>query len=382
MARKKKRGQGRLKAILWIVIVLIVASLATVRFLSTDRGEIFLLDIGFDGRYEHARDAIEREFLGALRTEGLSLDRIDRKTDETSSGELPLVTVRIRIPHGVSLVKINNAVDRAVGSIGGRIRTCREGAKGTSITMELGTRRTVTHRCVIKRDRSIKPVEKMDAEAPVIALIVDDFGYFYNSLVKKFLSLDIPITVSVIPGLKYSEKICEQAVKKGKEVLCHLPMEPERGADDVEDIPLVRVAMSDRLIEDVIEKALESTPGISGMNNHMGSKATADRRVMESVLKVCKRKKYFFIDSMTSPKSVVGDVAAKLGVRSLSNDLFIDNKHEDTRENMHKLMSIARRKGSAIGIIHVRRKTFDHLEWMIEEARSSGIRFVTVSSMM
>jgi polysaccharide deacetylase 2 family uncharacterized protein YibQ len=213
-------------------------------------------------------------------------------------------------------------------------------------------------------------------------VIVDDFGYYNNRRVREFLALEVPFTVSVIPGLEHSEKICRQAREAGKEVICHLPMEPENDGYDQGDIPLVRTAMSGGEIEKVVEKALESTPGVIGMNNHMGSKATADMRVMESVMKVCRRKGLFFVDSYTSAKSVVKAAAEKEGVRTLRNDLFLDNKGEDVRENMRKAISIASRSGSVTVIMHIRKGNAEHLQWFAQEAGRKGVRIIRLTEMM
>ena len=159
-------------------------------------------------------------------------------------------------------------------------------------------------------------------------------------------------------------------------------MEPEKNGSDQGEIPLVRTAMSGGEIENVVEKALESTPGVIGMNNHMGSKATADMRVMGSVMKVCRRKKLFYIDSYTTSKSVVAEAAKKAGVRTLQNDLFLDNKGEDVRENMRKAISIASSSGSVTVIMHIRKGNADHLRWFAQEAEREGVRIIKLTDMM
>ena len=130
---------------------------------------------------------------------------------------------------------------------------------------------------------------------------------------KEFLELDIPLTISVIPGLKHSEKICLAAAEAGKDILCHLPMEAEKEGWDSGEIPLIRVSMKPAEIEKAIAKALETTPGAIGINNHMGSKATADRALMKTVLRLCRERGLFFFDSVTTSHSVVREVARELG---------------------------------------------------------------------
>jgi polysaccharide deacetylase 2 family uncharacterized protein YibQ len=376
--KRKKNAAGSLGRLALILAFAAVVALAAVKYAATPRGEAFLLDLGFDRHYEEVQSGIgaliEKGALEAGMQEGaISLSKADGGT-----GPGPVVDVKGDLPAGRSLLQLNVEIDRAVRKAGGRVKTCVEKRGGRVIEMGIGTRRVVTHRCVFRigRRAARKP------EGPLLAVIVDDFGYFNNRLVREFLGVEVPFTVAVIPGLRHSEKICRQAREAGKEVICHLPMEPESGSSDEGEIPLVLTSMSGREIEKMVERSLESTPGVAGMNNHMGSKATADSRVMKSVLKVCRRKDLFFVDSYTTSKSVVTEAAARAGVRSIRNDIFLDNKGEDIRENMRKILSIASRKGKATAIMHIRKGNADHLRWLAEEAAKEGVRIVKLSDVI
>jgi polysaccharide deacetylase 2 family uncharacterized protein YibQ len=374
---KRKTAPGTLALVL---LVLIVAGAAAVRYIRTPPGEMLLLDLGFGSRY----DSVQKELDGHI-VQALLLAGVDRKQitirEEKEPGERHLRAVlNAVVPGEISLFEVNSLITESVRAAGGRVHSCIESGGGRVIEMEVGTRRHITHTCIMKKRR--EPAREPGVEGPVVAIIVDDFGYFYNELARDFLTLEIPITVTVIPGLRYSKRICEAAARAGKEVLCHIPMEPEKGGWDGGDIPLIRVGMKEGEIGKAIGKALETTPGVVGMNNHMGSRATADREVMDAILALCRRRGLFFIDSMTTQRSVVREAARAAGVASLSNDLFIDNPDEDERENMGKIISIARRRGYAVGIMHVKRNTLKELKWMIGEAERAGVKFVTVSDMI
>ncbi len=379
---KKRERTGRLRLLALLLAVAIVCAVALVRYMETPRGKVFLLDLGFDGRYPQVRGELDAVIIEALAGAGVARKEIEAAREGGGRAPEGITVIRAVAPARVPLERINAEIDGAVTDIGAKVRSCREKRGGREIEMEIGTRRKITHRCYIITGRDDnKPAERR-RDGPMIAIIVDDFGFFDNRLVREFLEIPVPVTVSVIPGLKHSRSICMKAREAGKEVICHLPMEPEKGAEDVGEIPLVRVTMSESEIEGIVEKALESTPGVTGMNNHMGSRATADRRVMDAVLKVCRKRKIFFVDSMTSSRSVVAEAAASAGVRSLGNDLFLDNRGEETRENMRKLISIAIRKGSVIGIMHARKKSLEDLRWLVDEARARGVEFVSISGML
>ncbi len=382
MVKKKSHGSGGIVRVMVLLVGMIIAVFVLIRFLDSERGRIFLLDIGFDSRYVRVQRDLGERIAVALRSAGIEDSSIGIERRRGTAGSHDLVMFRAAIPEDASFFTINSAIDGAVRSGGGRVRACREERSGRSITMEIGTRRHVTHRCLIGKDRRLPPHGGKEERSAVIALVIDDFGYFYNRLVRDFLALDIEFAISVIPGLRYSEKICREARDAGKEVLCHLPMEPEEGAEDYGEIPLVRVGMGSDEIRKVIRDALRTTPGAVGMNNHMGSRATSDRRVVRAVLDVCREENLFFIDSMTSSRSVVGDVAREEGMPCLSNDMFIDNRDEETRANMEKLLAIAARRGRALAIMHVRKDSLDDLRWFIGRAKREGVGFVSVSRMV
>jgi len=365
-----------------LLVVLLIAALALYRYLRTESGRVFLLDAGLSSRYELVQRDVGRRITKALRAYGVTSDRMKSEKAEASGRERAVVVIHAETPPDASLVQINSAVTKAAREIGARVRSCREGKDGRSITMEIGTRRLITHRCVIKKGSEREAQVERYLGTPVVALCVDDFGFFYNALVKDFLALDVPLTISIIPGLKHSQRIAGEAEKAGKDAICHLPMEAEKEGWDSGEIPLIRGAMSAREIEKATEKALETVPGVIGMNNHMGSKATADRKVVEAVLRVCRAHGLYFFDSVTTPRTVVREVADELHVPSASNDLFIDGGDGEPRENMRKLLSIAARRGSAIGIVHARAQTLKDVRWMIDEAEKEGIRFITISEMI
>lgn len=382
VVKAKSDGSKHLRNMAILLVMLLIAALAFYRYLRTESARVFLLDAGLSSRYEIVQRDVGKRITKALRAYGVPSDRVKSEKAEASGRERAVVVIHAEAPPDASLIQINSAVKKAAGEIGARVRSCREGKDGRSITMEIGTRRVLTHRCVIKKGSEREVQVERYLGAPVVALCVDDFGFFYNALVKDFLALEVPLTISIIPGLKHSQRIAIEAEKAGKDAICHLPMEAEKEGWDSGEIPLIRGAMSAREIEKATEKALETVPGVIGMNNHMGSKATADRKVVEAVLRVCRAHSLYFFDSVTTPRTVVHEVAGELHVPTASNDLFVDGGDGETRENMQKLLSIAARRGSAIGIVHARAQTLRDVRWMIDEAEKEGIRFITISEMI
>ncbi|MFS0722858.1 divergent polysaccharide deacetylase family protein [Paenibacillus sp. 1P07SE] len=160
-----------------------------------------------------------------------------------------------------------------------------------------------------------------------IAIVIDDFGNRMSGT-EDILALPIPLTVAVMPFLPSSKEDAEEAHRRGHEVIIHMPMEPNRGKKEWLGPGALTADMSDAEIRNRVEAAIEAIPHAVGMNNHMGSKITADRRIMTVVLEVCREHGLYYLDSRTTHKSVITEVADKVKVPVLINKLFLDDRYQ------------------------------------------------------
>ena len=216
------------------------------------------------------------------------------------------------------------------------------------------------------------------SDPPLIAFVIDDLGYNLKALPQAML-INSPITFAVLPSLAYSERLAEKLHNKGQEIMLHLPMEPENPEMDPGK-GAIKTDMSDEEIELTVRENLQRVPYILGVNNHMGSKATKNERVLKLVLSEIKEKGLFFLDSLTS-QSKVKDVTSSMSYPVLQRDVFIDNEKENTHicNQIRKLMYIAEKKGKAIGIGHFHSQTLNSILNMIPEIEARGIKIVFVS---
>ena len=185
-----------------------------------------------------------------------------------------------------------------------------------------------------------------------LAVVIDDVGNSLTEL-EAFLALDIPITFAVLPRREFSREAAAMAAAEGHEVILHLPMQP---VSDMDPGPgAIHVGMSPADIQDAIRTNLETVPGIRGVNNHMGSRATADPATMNVVLQTLKEENLFFLDSRTSAHTVGRPTAEQYNLPYLERAVFLDNEsnRDYIRNAVREGMEIAERKGHAVMIGHV-----------------------------
>jgi uncharacterized protein len=216
---------------------------------------------------------------------------------------------------------------------------------------------------------------------PSIVIIIDDIGYD-DARINRAMSIDPNLNFAVLPNSTRGAEVAERLNNRGFEILCHLPMEP-RNANISPGENAVLTSMSDREITDATRANIAAVPHARGVNNHMGSLATADRRVMTDVMRALPRGMYF-IDSRTGGRSVAADVAREQNVKTATRQVFLDDVQTEAsvHRQLAELSATARTKGVAIGIGHPHDVTLRVLAREVPQLRAKGFRFVRASEVV
>lgn len=228
---------------------------------------------------------------------------------------------------------------------------------------------------------STDSISEPTPETPWVALIIDDFGsYGSYEVLQGFLDLPADVTLSIIPGYPRSVAIGAEAVKAGVETFIHLPMEPTQSIA-MNERDMLYVGATSEEIGVIFDRVLQEQPFAVGLNNHMGSKATLDRKLMLLLAGELEKRGLIFIDSWTVPHSLARSVMLSKGVPAMSRDIFLDNDRnlKDIRRQFRKLVKISRKRGWAIGIGHARKEMLTILQQDLTKWTGDGVRFVSVS---
>lgn len=210
-----------------------------------------------------------------------------------------------------------------------------------------------------------------------VAIVIDDFGPDME-MAKKFLNLPLAITFSILPYQRHSQDIAELAHSQHHEVLLHMPMEPQGYPKANPGKGALLVSMSADTMQRAIQAALNASPYISGMNNHMGSRFTENPAFMKIVLSELNPRKLYFLDSCTSPKSVGSSTARELHIPSRQRDIFLDHKpsQDVTQSQIEQLIRKAKIQGTAIAIGHPHESTLRALKQHSNRFRQEKIAVV------
>ncbi|MCK9140813.1 divergent polysaccharide deacetylase family protein [Haemophilus influenzae] len=194
-----------------------------------------------------------------------------------------------------------------------------------------------------------------------LAIVIDDVGYHSKEDAAVF-AMPREISVAIIPAAPYARVRNQEAKSQGRDILIHMPMQPI-SAIKIEDGGL-HLGMSAAQVNDRVNTAKNIVRDAIGMNNHMGSAATADPQLMTYLMTALQEKHLFFLDSRTIGKSVAGKIAKEQGVRSLDRHIFLDDSNEfaDVQRQFKAAIHYARKHGIAIVIGHPRPNTIAVLQ--------------------
>jgi len=216
-------------------------------------------------------------------------------------------------------------------------------------------------------------------QKPVIAIVIDDLGADITGT-EKAMRLLKQVALAFLPYAEMTPAFAARAKDEGRTVLAHVPMQ---ALAKVRATPmLLETGMAADEIARRLHWSLDRVPGAMGMNNHEGSRFTADAASLAQMMAVVKARGLFFLDSKTSPSSRAEDVARAAGIKSGGRDIFLDDDQSEAavRAQLAALAATAKRNGAAIAIGHPHDVTLRLVaEWLKQD---HGVTLVTLEVAM
>ena len=210
-----------------------------------------------------------------------------------------------------------------------------------------------------------------------MSIIIDDLGQSPERD-SRTLALPGPVTLAIMPDTPHATDFARQAHKAGKTVILHMPMDPATGPYAWHPgIPIEELARR-------LDAALAKVPYAAGINNHMGSRMTAQREPMAWLMGELQRRHLFFVDSRTSAATVAAAEAQAQGLAHVSRDVFLDDVRttEAITGQLQQGIALARKQGSAVLIGHPYPQTLEVLARELPRLKDQGVTLIRLQQMI
>jgi len=213
---------------------------------------------------------------------------------------------------------------------------------------------------VKEKIKKILPPKKevISKERPKLVIIIDDVTT--TSQVKKIKQIGYPVNMAFLPPTSNHPNSARVA-QKLDQYMVHLPLQASSSRYEEEDT--LYIYDSIERIDKKIKEIKKDYPKAKFINNHTGSKFTANYEAMDRLLTVVKKYDLIFVDSRTTAQSVVKKVAKKHNMKVYSRNIFLDNKKDKIyiQNQLKKAIAKAKKNGKAIAIGHPFNVTFNTL---------------------
>lgn len=227
-----------------------------------------------------------------------------------------------------------------------------------------------------------KPETVPDARAR-IAVIMDDMGSSLATF-RRIMALDIPVTPSILPGTEQALTGAELMRQADREYMIHIPMQPRSYPRTNPGSNALLLGQSEHETRQLVRSYIAAIPGAVGGNNHMGSRYTEESGPMRIVLDELKKNNQFFIDSRTIGSSVGFAEARKMGVRTATRNIFLDNEEDVAyiRRQIRKMVGLAGKNREVVAICHPYSETIEAFRQEMEWLKRQPVEFVEASKVV
>jgi len=195
---------------------------------------------------------------------------------------------------------------------------------------------------------AIRPIVHTSSK-PKLAIIIDDVGRL--SQVRAIDNLHLILNKSFLPPSAVRPNTPKLA-KHEDFYMVHLPMEAM--SFSAEEPKTLRITDSQEVVSNRIKEIKKLFPKVRYINNHTGSKFTANERAMNKLIAALNDNHIYFVDSRTTAQTKAPKVLKNFGQKYVSRDVFLDNKMDKNyiKAQLKDAIRIAKIHGTAIAIGH------------------------------
>ena len=226
-----------------------------------------------------------------------------------------------------------------------------------------------------------RPFDGADGR-PRIAIVINWLGLSDAATEAAIQELPGAVTLAFAPYAENLTNWVRLARAAGHEVLLNLPMEPLNYPANDPGPQALLTSLSPARNLDRLEWTLSRVTGYVGVTNYMGSRFTTSSTSLKPVLKALKGRGLLFLDSRSSSRSLVSEVAGELALPWVANNRFLDNQASRIAidSELEAIETVARSQGHAVGIGFPYPVTLERLAVWIPTLRKKGLVLTPISA--
>jgi len=172
-----------------------------------------------------------------------------------------------------------------------------------------------------RQERAKAAVTPHRGKRPKLVIIIDDISQPWQ--LKALQALSYHITPSIFPPTAQAKRSYKLAYGL-RHYMVHLPM--QSGNAKMNRMQgMIRVDDTAKRIEKRIKEIRRLFPKARFINNHTGSRFTANYPAMKRLYGYLREEGFIFVDSRTTGSTKVKRIAKEYGDRYIVRDVFIDN---------------------------------------------------------
>ena len=207
---------------------------------------------------------------------------------------------------------------------------------------------------IVKENKRIKNKSKKINQKPKLVIIIDDVSFGYET--KLIKQIPFHITPSFFPATK-RHPFTPLYAKTFPDYMVHVPMQAMHYPHP--EPHTLKVTDSYSTIKKRINIIKKEFPKVHFINNHTGSRFTANLQAMNKLFMILKKEHLGFVDSRTTPFTKALIVDKIYHIPMYSRNIFLDDKENSKyiKNQLRKAVKIAEKKGYAIAIGHPHKVT-------------------------
>ncbi|HVU21214.1 MAG TPA: divergent polysaccharide deacetylase family protein, partial [Rhizomicrobium sp.] len=177
-------------------------------------------------------------------------------------------------------------------------------------------------RTVVATDDVVEQPSRLGGR-PAVAIVIDDLGGDISHT-RRAIALPSVVALSFLPYPAETPSLAREGRISGHEILVHVPMEAVSTQKPAPMMLMTGLPSAENVRR--LVWALDRVPEHVGINNHEGSRFTANRDALEPVMQELGARHEFFLDSRTTADTEAIQVAEAYGVTAASRDVFLDDQ--------------------------------------------------------